>query len=150
MTCMLRAQVIVFNNKKAAPVQIGFSDRIPPHRRCFLFLFAYLEYVEFQVIGRFVTGPENRMIGSLCSVLYLTEAFVNAAGCFTDGPGKKLRSHKVRAGTGGKKAAVLNKFQPSHVDFPISLYRILHRISGFCKCGRIQNDNVEFFPVMFQ
>ena len=49
MTCMLRAQVIVFNNKKAAPVQIGFSDRIPPHRRCFLFLFAYLEYVEFQV-----------------------------------------------------------------------------------------------------
>ena len=68
MTCMLRAQVIVFNNKKAAPVQIGFSDRIPPHRRCFLFLFAYLEYVEFQVIGRFVTGESDDRQPVFCTL----------------------------------------------------------------------------------
>ena len=60
------------------------------------------------------------MIGGLGPVFDLAQAFVDAACGFPDGFCKKLRIHKVGAGTGGQITAVLYQLQAPQVDFTVT------------------------------
>ena len=75
----------------------------------FLLLVTYLEDIELEIIGVFVTGPENRVIAGLGAVLDLAEATMYGAGRFRDGLREELRCHEVAAAAGGEVTAVLHE-----------------------------------------
>ena len=81
------------------------------------------------------------MIRCLCTVLYLAQSLMDILRCLTDGLCKQLIRHKMRAGTGCKKSAVLYKTHCTEIDLTVSLDGIFYRASGFRKCRRIQYHN---------
>jgi len=66
-----------------------------------LFLVTYLKNIKFQIVGVFVSAPENRMVCRLGAVFYLTKALMGAYSRFSYGFGEQLGGHEMRAGAGG-------------------------------------------------
>ena len=90
------------------------------------------------------------MIRCLCTVLYLAQSLMDILRCLTDGLCKQLIRHKMRAGTGCKKSAVLYKTHCTEIDLTVSLDGIFYRASGFRKCRRIQYHNIKFLSLLLK
>ena len=90
------------------------------------------------------------MIRCLCTVLYLAQSLMDILRCLTDGLCKQLIRHKMRAGTGCEKSAVLYKTHCTEIDLTVSLDSIFYRASGFRKCRRIQYHNIKFLSLLLK
>ena len=89
------------------------------------------------------------MVAGLGAEFYLAQPAVSASGCLVDGLGEELRIHKMGAGTGGKKTAVLYQPYSPQVDLTVTFYSVLNGTAGLRKSGGIQNHNIKQFSGFF-
>lgn len=75
------------------------------------------------------------MIRCLCTVLYLAQSLMDILRCLTDGLCKQLICHKMRAGTGCQKSAVLYKTHCTEIDLTVSLDGIFTELLDFVNAG---------------
>ena len=90
------------------------------------------------------------MIRRLGAELYLTQAAVRGARGLPNGLGEELGVHVVRAGAGGKVAAVLDKLHAAQVDLAVTLDGVFNGVFGFCERRGIENDDVELLAFVFE
>ena len=98
-----------------------------------LFLLHYLEDKELQVIT-LICRPQDRMIRSLGTELYLAETLMGCLGSFFDGLCQQFLGHEMRAGAGGEIAAIFDKLQAFHIDLTITFDGVFGCLTGFCEC----------------
>ena len=114
-----------------------------------LFFITDLKNIELQIV-RGVCCPEDRVVCCLGTKFYLPQSLVGTSGCLGNRLLEQLRVHKVGAGTGCQKTAILDQLHSSEIDFPVTLHRIFNGIAGFGKGGRIQNNHIELFSLFLQ
>ena len=84
------------------------------------------------------------------SIFHLPQPLMHIPCRLPDGLREQLIGHKMRAGAGCQKAAVLQQLHGTQVDFPIALHCIFHGASGFGKGGRVQNNHIKFSALCLQ
>ena len=114
------------------PVTCSINTLISANFRL-LFLLHYLEDKELQVIT-LICRPQDRMIRSLGTELYLTETLMGCLGSFFDGLCQQFLGHEMRAGAGGEIAAIFDKLQAFHIDLTITFDGVFGCLTGFCEC----------------
>ena len=112
-------------------------------------LVADLKNIELEVIG-FVGTPQNGMIRRLGAELHLTQAAVRGTRGLPNGLGEELGVHVVRAGAGGKVAAVLDELHAAQVNLAVALDGVFNGVFGFCERRGIENDDVELLAFVFE
>ena len=108
-----------------------------------------LKNIELEVIG-FVGTPQNGMIWRLGAELHLTQAAVRGTRGLPNGLGEELGVHVVRAGAGGKVAAVLDELHAAQVNLAVALDGVFNGVFGFCERRGIENDDVELLALVFE
>lgn len=86
------------------------------------------------------------MIRCLCTVLYLAQSLMDILRCLTDGLCKQLICHKMRAGTGRQKSAVLYKTHCTEIDLTVSLDGIFTELLDFVNAGGSSTTTSNFSP----
>ena len=144
--CCRISHIMELPNFAAVPLQGQYPSSAVSLKHVSNFL-THLKNIELQVIG-FLRCPKNRMVRCLGMEFHLSQPLMGAPSRFLYRLCKKFRLHEVRAGTSGEKSSLFYQLQSPHINFPISFYRIFDRFSGFGKGGRIQNHQIEFFPLL--
>ena len=90
------------------------------------------------------------MIRRLGAELHLTQAAVRGARGLPNGLGEELGVHVVRAGAGGKVAAVLDELHAAQVNLAVALDGVFNGVLGFCERRGIENDDVELLALVFE
>ena len=67
-----------------------------------------------------------------------------------NGLGEELGVHVVRAGAGGKVAAVLDELHAAQVNLAVALDGVFNGVFGFCERRGIENDDVELLAFVFE
>ncbi len=75
---------------------------------------------------------------------------MGASGGLLYGFFEQIRIHKMRAGTGGEETAVFDKPHAPQVDLPVASDCVFHRTAGFGESGRVQDDHIVGFSLLFQ